>query len=867
MYWLYQRRIVVLLYVLSSPTPVSGLNPSAISLLHLDFLAAGGSAYFTGTFDALSTYNYQGSIFSTQGTRNNSNDSSSVRAQLPDGTFIEFVEANGAIETMCIFESHSHQLKGAAVAGNFTTLGGMHAEAVALFNVTTGEVIPLPGLKGRVQSLLCDDGINAVYVVGKFRGAGSSNVLVWEGTEGWSKLLFGGTNGYINTVAKTFSGNALFGGSFNGLANSNYNATLNGIIEYCPWNLTYEPSSNTPIMDAALQLDDGAIIEAIQVSENDTFVAGNFTGPNMTNIFKFSAGNARGFENEGIQALPGGGLNGPAFALCLSTDSQTLYVGGNFSNTMDGSENLLTNVGALVNHGQNGSEWALLGAGVDGSVYSINTLSLNTSTNTSDTIVIVNGDFSNLLPYRGSGFVPADGIGVWVPSQNNWLANLNMTNKPEYDGKLVTSVEAPDGSRLFAGTLSSWILSADGLIGISYDSSGAAEVSSLGLEIQAQSPSDYGGIVQVGLYDMTQGRNMTIVGGNFTAQSSSVLTESQSINNVAIIDHNLQLTYGISEFNVDAHVLSLAVVDSTLFVGGQFAQEYEGQYCNGLITVKLPSTDFEDTQPPSLTGPGVTVYTISAPLTSNKIYVGGNFSGAGDQECPGVCVYDTTSSTWTRPGDNLEGIVTNMLPTGPDSLVAIGDSILVDGKPVNLASYYAPSNHWTPFNEIQPLDGTVQAIGFAPMSSVQSATGPWASDQFGFWIAGIDSNGTHFLKKWDGSSWHNVTTNFGNDTIIRGLEVVQVIDQHLASEFLDPSTVLLLLGNITILSPDQASTSRIFSALIFNGTDFIPYIATKTRSGTPGSLSSMFQPAFKRYQQSTFQSSQMNDQVSEGLLD
>ena len=196
------------------PTQTQGVNYTTVPLPDLD-LSSLGQVALTGDFDSISLYTYlqqSEDAFKTNGTQ-------SLITQLPNGDFATTAAADGYIKALCPFIMQSGKLAGVVVGGNFTELGGIQAPGAAMYT-TTGNIIPLNGLNGTINAVLCDQDTNTVYVGGQFMGLNSTNALAWVGMSGWATLPFQGFNGPVNTIIKEANGNIIFGGSFTGLGNS-----------------------------------------------------------------------------------------------------------------------------------------------------------------------------------------------------------------------------------------------------------------------------------------------------------------------------------------------------------------------------------------------------------------------------------------------------------------------------------------------------------------------------------------------------------------------------------------------------------------------------------------------------------------------
>jgi hypothetical protein len=168
-----------------------------------------GKIGIAGDFSGISLYEYEGQV----GKPRSLNGSESLLAKLPNGALASIVSTDASIRSMCIFKD-----KGVVIGGNFTSLDGTQSTAIALFDPDTNKVTPLEGLEGQVNSILCDNDANTMYVGGNFKGDNSTNAIAWA-DNGWQNLPFAGFNGPVNSIAKASNGHIIFGGSFTGLGN------------------------------------------------------------------------------------------------------------------------------------------------------------------------------------------------------------------------------------------------------------------------------------------------------------------------------------------------------------------------------------------------------------------------------------------------------------------------------------------------------------------------------------------------------------------------------------------------------------------------------------------------------------------------
>ena len=202
-----------LLFILTLAAHAVNFDPVPPPNLDLSQL---GRVGLVGDFDAISLYSYRQqnqNAFSTNGSQ-------SILAPLPNGAFATLASADAYIEAMCPLVEKDDALSGVVIVGNFTSLGGVEAQGIALFNASSNKVTPLPGVTGKIATALCDKETNRVYIGGDFRGANSTNAIAWIALTGWANLPFAGFNGPVNSITKAPNGNIIFGGKFDGLGNA-----------------------------------------------------------------------------------------------------------------------------------------------------------------------------------------------------------------------------------------------------------------------------------------------------------------------------------------------------------------------------------------------------------------------------------------------------------------------------------------------------------------------------------------------------------------------------------------------------------------------------------------------------------------------
>lgn len=582
------------------------------------------------------------------------------------------------------------------------------------------------------------------------------------------------------------------------------NATggLNGLYEYDPKvaNASISSFARSVVDRAGTQLEDNATVLALARHNGTIYAGGNFSGPDINNIMSF--------KDENATSLPQKGLDSEVNSMLVFQDS--LYVGGNFTSPVDGKNDSLKHVAEYSFTSKN---WSSLGGGVNGRVDSILAFPLNVSKDINETTIAISGDFDQVLGFNDTPSTAVSGFAVWVPSRRNWLQNLNVSYYG-FDGQLSGIVPVND-TDILAGNLTSEGLASNGAVSLHYSD----KLSLDPLSTRLQKNNGSGGIF-AGYVDKSSGRNLTILGGHFSAISSN----KSSVQNLLILDekHNNATGLGPGVENNSTFV-SLAVSNNTLYAGGNVTGSVGKSELNGLVLYDLSRGKLVDNQPYPLAGKDVYVNSIAPRPGSKQVYFGGNFEAAGSLPCPSVCIYDATEAKWTAPGVGLSGTVLSIRWASSEKLVVVGD-LSVKKSRTAVATYNTKSQAWSSFDGASPSDIPGSVTAFTPASE----------DISNFWLAGKSPNGTSFVINYDGSKFQSAGELFGKETEIDGMEVLPTHKDHGSTRFLNRDLVLLLTGRLVIPKFGNAS------AALFNGTTVTPFILTSSSDGKPGKISQLF---------------------------
>ncbi|KAI9803997.1 MAG: hypothetical protein M1833_000278 [Piccolia ochrophora] len=589
---------------------------------------------------------------------------------------------------------------------------------------------------------------------------------------------------------------------------------LNGLYEFDPNNPgNDEDLKNSPINKAGTGLEDDALVNIVITTDDVIYVGGNFSTKGFKNIFAIADDNST--------SLPGGGLNDEVSSMLL--EEQALYVGGGFTNTERSDAEGLNNVAVFSTSDK---AWQPLGAGVNGRVNAIVPLSLNISEDTPEIVITLTGSFDEILAFDGTEAAPAEGLAIWVPSKKNWLNNLNDLRVPSFHGQLTAAVNVPGGNPFYAGALSSLGLAAAGAVTLPI--SGDLSINPLPIEVQpteetpdsrkrAIESHNITGVV-TGYFYTSGDRNITILGGHFTATAS----DGSSINNLAFIDgaNSDEVTGLTSGLDEESAFLSLTVSADTLYAGGTVTGTVDGADVNGLILYDLAGRRFVENQPPALSGSDVSVNAIAKRPSSTDIYVAGNFDSAGLLPCPSVC-YFTSESQWNRPGVGLTGSVGAMVWSSTNQLI-VGGQLTINNTNTSVVTYDAKSGAWELFEGADTLPG--------PVSLLTAAN----DDVSRFWVAGTSRDGKAFLMNYDGSAFQEVTDQLGEGSKIRGIQVFSLSESHDSSDLVNSDEALLITGELSIPNFGNAS------AALYDGNSVTPFMLSNIGGTSPGSLSQIF---------------------------
>ena len=592
---------------------------------------------------------------------------------------------------------------------------------------------------------------------------------------------------------------------------------LNGLFDYDPNKAVVDMDfSKSAINNAGTMLQPDAKILTLATNDDTIYAAGRFSDDTFTNIMAFSNNNAT--------SLPGGGLNAAVRSMYSMDDF--LYVGGNFTGTNTGDNIPLNNAAAYQ---YSTKQWVALGTGLNGPVDYVIPVAMNMTSSKTEIMIAFTGRFSQIQASGSDPAIAVQDLALWSPSGNNWLQHVPGTTMQLLSGKVTAASFLPNNTWLGAGTLASLGQAISGVVGAS-ENEGSVTLQRLPIDISQSDTQqrplrkralsgerNVTGVV-TGTYDQSDGRNLSIFGGHFSATSSNGSTVSN-----LLFSHgsDSEAVTGLpSGIDSNSTFLALTVQSGILFAGGSITGSVSDSQINGLVLYDLASASFRSVQPAALVGDNVVVNAIAAQPGTSGVYVGGSFDRTTQGlSCSSVCMYDISTTQWNTAGSGLEGEVKTLYWNDNNRLIAAGD-LALSGNAVSLAIYDAGQQTWSPI----PVSGIPKGVtAFAPATT--------KADQM--WVAGTATNGSAFVVMIDDKDALPVRGLLNSGTTIRGLQLMSLSKSHGQTQYLGRKDALLLTGQLNLTNFGMAS------AALFNGTAMTPLILSSKADGSAGSISQL----------------------------
>ncbi|KAF4587681.1 cellular morphogenesis protein [Ophiocordyceps camponoti-floridani] len=591
---------------------------------------------------------------------------------------------------------------------------------------------------------------------------------------------------------------------------------LNGLFDFNPDNDTVDVSKfeQSPINKLGSGFQRSAGVSSLATWRDSVYIAGDFRSDGLANVAAIG-----GRDNE-VQSLDGG-LNGRILDMHL--EDNKLYVVGDFTDKQTATQDGLSHVAVFDTRA---NTWAALGGGVDGPVQHVEPLVINTTADATETAIALSGTFSSCRGFDKNAPISVDGFAVWVPSKNNWLSNLEGSH-PAYNGVLSAAlVDLPQDNKLYGGSIESSQVGANGAVTLS--DKGLASLASVQLVAAAPTSnksrrdelSDGARGVVTGTFYNNDDANVTVLAGHFSARA----TDGSTMDNLILIDgHERGAVSGLGPgVSKDSTFTTVAMRGSVLYAGGRVSGTVAERPIGGIVAYDVKAKTFGN-QPAPLSGGQGTVSAITVRPGTAEVYVAGSFQKAGALDCPGVCLYNADSDQWTQPGNGLSGQVSCLMWSSDSTLLAGGDMRANGTDKQYLTAFSVKRQAWMSFPGTEAIPGPIRVMT------------PASSDGNQVWIAGKSAqDGSVYLMKFDGKEWKKAPQTLPAKTVLRSLQVFTLTKSHGKTEMLDDNQGLMVTGSMELAGVGPVS------AVLYNGTDYVPYALT-THSGLgSGSVGKIF---------------------------
>jgi Cortical protein marker for cell polarity len=727
---------IILLFSSTLPSTQGALTPVPPPKIDISSL---GHVSLAGNFDSISIYSYEG-----QQEGSSTNGSQSVLLPLSNGGFAGISSADANINAMCPFVMSDGTLLGIVVGGNFTSLGGVDAQGIALFDPNKQQATPLPGVYGTVNDILCDQETNSVYVGGAFKAANSTNAIAWVGMTGWANLPFAGFNAPVTSITKAPNGHVVFGGSFSGLGNATTPTQKDGQVinlqtaqiscsasaeSYdprnlvCPGNSTGEKSWFLPDNKPGYwRAGMGFGYQPTKLRLYNTNEDGK-----GTKTFRFTAKPINGIMNF-TYTDPESGKEAACDARCpLAQNASLPYQDFHFVNLV-GMNAFQIDV----------SDWYGKGAGLAG-------IELFQD----DIFAYAVNDFNE--PSCANSQFPSSSTrnGDWFPSPPGHsgaqylIANTSSNNQPSLTFEPNIKQSGNYSILLYTpGCSQDKACSTRGIVNVT------ATLTSIGkrpLTTQIYQTNNFDKFDQIylGPVDASTGSfrprvTVTPISDQGTVVASKVrfelIASTGGLNglfefnpNIAVVDSTNFSASAINNagtrLHPEASVTALVTHDQTIYAGGKFAD-----------TIFQNIMAFSNNNATSLPGEGLNSAVSAMYGLDDLLYVGGNFSNTSSGDVPGlsnVAAYSYSKNQWVALGAGLNGPVDRIVPIQvnvtegkPESCVSFNGGftqILASGssrssRVKNFAIWVPSRNDWMPNLDIpqMALDGQLTAFVDVP---------------------------------------------------------------------------------------------------------------------------------------------------------
>ena len=646
--------------------------------------------------------------------------------------------------------------------GTFTTIGGIAANRIAKWDVTTSSWSALgTGTDLIVTSLAFDSTNNVLYAGGTFTIAGGVTVnyiAKWDVvTSSWSALGSGmSTN--VTSLAFDSTNNVLYaGGGFITAGGVTVNYIAKWTVSTSTWSALGSGMSTTV---NALAFDS---------TNNVLYAGGTFTtigGVSVKRIAKWDVSTS-------TWSALGSGADFTVSALAFDSNNNLLYAGGSFTTIGGVTANRIAK--------WDGSSWIAMSY--------FGYIGLNTSN-----VLALAFDSNNKVLYTGCQTASSpyySQLVKWINQTTTWETLYNPSYFTGFNSAEIYSFAFDSTNNvLYAG--GNFIFVGNILVNCIAKWNGTT-----------WSPLIYNGIAGIGtalvnnaVYTLTFDsiHNVLYVGGQFTSAGGV------TVNNIAkwTVSTSTWSALG-SGMSTTVYGLTFDSTNNVLYAGGNFTTA-------GGVTVNNIAKWTVSTSTWSALGSGNpgTVIALAFDSTNNVLYAGGTFTTAGGVTANRIAKWTVNSSAWSALGSGISSTVYGLTFNSTNNvLYAVGNFATAGGVTANnIAKWNGTTWSALTYNSISGINAIATSLALDSTNNLLYVGGQFTS------AGGVTVN---YIAKWNvaTSSWSpvdfgstikpiSVVVNnmlFVNNNIYVGINIGDVTTPYIIGTFNNVSACYKNLNN------------------------------------------------------------------------
>jgi hypothetical protein len=699
---------------------------------------------------------------------------------------------------------------------------------IGAYNTNTNEIKNISEINknggytnGRVNVFLTDYSNNCIYVGGGFTtvfdssnigGISANRIASWDISNNvWRQFgnsTSNGTNNQVNALSLDPSRNQLYvGGEFQTVKDTT-NTTDLSVKRVAIWDITnsiWRQFGNSSFGGP----DNSVHSLALDPSNNKLYVGGQFSSfrdtsntvsliANKIAIWDISNSIWRQFGNNNFN-----GLDGPAYAMEIDISRNQLYIGGDFTGSLNGINSVLNNTRYIVNWDINNNVWRPFGNTLsNGPNYRIYALALDSSNNQ----LYVGGEFT-FIPEQSS--LSTNRIARWDISNNVWRQFGNTSFNGTNSNVFALALDSSNNQLYVGGDFTTVQDTTNTTVPLSTNKIARWDISN---NVWKQfGDSSYNGtdsrVLAIGLNN--NNNNNVYFGGFFTSINVNKTNNHNRITRWDI-SSSVWRQFGDISFNgTNNSVLALSLDSSRnqLYVGGSFTTVQDTTNTTVVLSAKriarwdISNNIWRQFGNTTYNGTDSSVNSLIIDSSNNQLYVGGQFTTVQDTtnvvalSAKRIARWDITNNRWRQFGTNINNGTDNtvyslLLDSSKNQLYVGGQFTKANDKSNNVSQYIGAyditNNKMKNISAIGVISGYTNGLVNATFTDyLNNCIYVGGTFTIVYDTSNIDGISAKNIASWDISK--NIWKQFGN-TLLNGT------NNTVNALLLDPSNNQLYVG-------------------------------------------------------------------------